>query len=80
MVTYVYQNNGGSTVADIGGEAAGDQSGYQSLSADGIAIGARVMMEMEKGGYVRVYKLNKNESDPLPEAIQIGGDIDGEGR
>ena len=75
----VYENQSGSWVQigqDIGGEAAGDASGYNiSLSSDGniVAIGAPYNNgNGENSGHVRVYE---NQGDTW---IQIGQDIDGE--
>ncbi len=48
--------------SDIGGEAAGDQSGYSlSLSADGLKMVVGAVTNAGRGvdaGHVRVYKLN----------------------
>ena len=61
---------------DIDGEAAYDQSGSVSLSADGkvLAIGAESNDGNGKSaGHVRVYHIN----DTVSSWAQVGGDIDG---
>jgi hypothetical protein len=75
----VYGWNGNAWVQvgdDIGGEAAGDQSGRSvSLSADGsrVAIGAPFNDGSgDNAGHVRVYGWNGNAW------LQVGADIDGE--
>jgi len=61
--------------SDIDGEAAGDNSGYVSLSSDGSVLAISARSNDGNGidaGHVRVYK---NISDKW---TQIGSDIDGE--